>query len=488
MRVHESEEARRRRYLWIAVVALGTLVVALNAYRVLSIRHGDPDQFWHIETGRWIVAHHAVPLTDPFSWYGSARQARWIAHEWLFGVLSYGLYAAGGFRMLYAFTALLDGLLFLLAYTYTYLRSKRRALSLGIAALIIAGTLPNLAPRPQMLTFCALLTIGILGEKGKLFWALPIVLLAANYHGAAYPIYLIVLAFYAIPAQPLALLAAVPLVLLNPNGKALLSYALGVVNPDAGFINEFAPTALVKRPMDFAVYLGTMVVLWGTRFKLKDGLMAFALIMLSLSAVRQIAFFYILVLPILSTYVPGEPDPEPAEEHDPAPEFGRLLPARGAFGVFDLAPPLMMAMVLAVTAGAALRAPLNVNDGYPSGAVAYIKRHGITHVFNVWGDGGYLIHNGVPTLIDGRGDPFMAAGNHGVDMAHDYLTTLSTQRDPRRFLDDYGIRYLLLKRGMSYHQALKHDPRISVVYEDDGYVLLQYDRGHQRMWRTPALQ
>ncbi len=45
----------------------------------------DVDYFWHLATGEWVLDHHRVPTTDPYSWtYGGQE---WIAHEWLAEVM-----------------------------------------------------------------------------------------------------------------------------------------------------------------------------------------------------------------------------------------------------------------------------------------------------------------------------------------------------------------------------------------------------------------
>ena len=44
----------------------------------------DPDIWWHLRTGQWIVEHGAVPMTDPFSSYGMGKP--WIAYSWLFEI------------------------------------------------------------------------------------------------------------------------------------------------------------------------------------------------------------------------------------------------------------------------------------------------------------------------------------------------------------------------------------------------------------------
>src|ERR1700747_254161 len=56
----------------------------------------DCDTGWHIRTGEWIIAHHAVPTQDIFSF--SKPGAPWFAWEWLSDVLFALLFRAAGFK------------------------------------------------------------------------------------------------------------------------------------------------------------------------------------------------------------------------------------------------------------------------------------------------------------------------------------------------------------------------------------------------------
>jgi hypothetical protein len=63
----------------LAPIAIAILVysAALFSPQVLA----DGDTWSHIAIGQWIIQHHAVPWTDPFSLtHGGAP---WGAHEWL---------------------------------------------------------------------------------------------------------------------------------------------------------------------------------------------------------------------------------------------------------------------------------------------------------------------------------------------------------------------------------------------------------------------
>src|SRR5262249_60185281 len=61
-----------------AIIALfGYASVLAKGARVLN----DPDPYWHIVVGRWILAHGVVPNRDVFS--ATAAGTPWGPHEWL---------------------------------------------------------------------------------------------------------------------------------------------------------------------------------------------------------------------------------------------------------------------------------------------------------------------------------------------------------------------------------------------------------------------
>src|SRR5579871_5738653 len=56
----------------------------------------DADVGWHIRTGEYVLDHHAVPHTDPYSF--SKPNAPWYAWEWLTDVVDAGLYRISGLK------------------------------------------------------------------------------------------------------------------------------------------------------------------------------------------------------------------------------------------------------------------------------------------------------------------------------------------------------------------------------------------------------
>src|SRR6516165_9926617 len=83
---------------WLVVAGVYVLLITL-APRLLS----DPDTYSHIALGRWILEHHAVPTSDPFS--ATLRGTHWVAFEWLSQIALATAYAPAGWTGVVALTA-----------------------------------------------------------------------------------------------------------------------------------------------------------------------------------------------------------------------------------------------------------------------------------------------------------------------------------------------------------------------------------------------
>ena len=61
-----------KQLLWVS------LVIMVGSYISLSI--GDPDLWWHITIGRWIVSHQTVPRVDYWNMFSGDKL--WRAYSW----------------------------------------------------------------------------------------------------------------------------------------------------------------------------------------------------------------------------------------------------------------------------------------------------------------------------------------------------------------------------------------------------------------------
>src|SRR5271155_274073 len=84
---------------WPLIVAFLAIGRALAQPRVLL---HDPDTYLHIAAGRWMLAHGALPIRDPFSY--TFAGARWIPHEWLAEIVLAAVYRAAGWSGLVLLT------------------------------------------------------------------------------------------------------------------------------------------------------------------------------------------------------------------------------------------------------------------------------------------------------------------------------------------------------------------------------------------------
>ncbi len=171
----------RRLLILLAVYIIGSNF-ALNS-SVLS----DPDFWWHLRTGQWMLAHGAVPTTDPFSSWGAGKP--WAAYSWLFELVIYGLYQRFGLTSILIYKVPL--LLGILWSVVTLLRRLGQSFpaTIGTTILILLVLTQALTPRPWLLTILfftwelhLLLHFRQSGNGRCLFWLLPLFALWANVH------------------------------------------------------------------------------------------------------------------------------------------------------------------------------------------------------------------------------------------------------------------------------------------------------------------
>ncbi|MCC6791687.1 MAG: hypothetical protein IT336_08385, partial [Thermomicrobiales bacterium] len=139
----------------------------------------DKDYWWHLATGNWILDHHRIPTTDPFSWTHGGQE--WIAHEWLAAVLLALLDRVGGYAASIVFTAVVAvaGFWRLLAGARFYGMSRRTAaLAMLLFGSVFISRIGVMVVRPQVWSWallailCAELAAYDTGRRRRL-WILP---------------------------------------------------------------------------------------------------------------------------------------------------------------------------------------------------------------------------------------------------------------------------------------------------------------------------
>lgn len=444
----------------------------------------DPDTYWHLVVGQWIVANGAFPHVDFLS-HTFAGQP-WIAKEWLSQVLYAGAYAAAGWAGIVALAcAAIAAAFALLVRTLRERLALVPSLVLTTAALVLAA--PHLVARPHALAlpvmvawFAGLVRALDEGREPSLM-LLPLMLLWANLHGG-FTLGLVFIAPIAAEAVWNASVAerkALALRWLRFAGLALLCASVTPYGPESilvtyrilslgaalSSIGEWRPQDFTRvGAFEIVMLLGIAYALWhGVRLPPLRIAMVLGLLHLALSHVRNAELLGLLAplffaAPVARQLLPMEPVTVPA--------FSRAV---------DGVLVAMLAGAALVTAYAQLFAPSAAIT--PDAAVREVKAIG-RPVLNDYDLGGYLIFAGVAPFIDGRTELY----GEKFYMRYERAVSLQNLPDFLALLDEYRIGTTLLSPSTPAVALLDRLPQWERVYADAIAVV------HRRRAAAAALE
>ena len=168
---------------WPLIVGLVFFIRALAQPMALL---NDPDTYLHIAAGRWMLAHAALPVHDPFS--HSLAGAVWVPHEWLAEIILAATYDLAGWSGLVLLTAAAFAVSVALL-TRFLLRWAEPFSALIVACLgaaLVQGHLlarPHLLALPLLVVWSGALFAARDTGSGPPFRLLPVMVLWANLHG-----------------------------------------------------------------------------------------------------------------------------------------------------------------------------------------------------------------------------------------------------------------------------------------------------------------
>jgi hypothetical protein len=172
-------ETARRLLILIALYTIPAIVVMRPV--------DDPDLWWHLRTGQWIVAHGTVPVTDPFSSFGHGKP--WIAYSWLFELITYGIYQRMGLPGILLLRVVLVYAVAVAIHRFVAKREPRFLVATGLAGLAFLPIGYLVSERPWLFTvlFFTMTMDAVLdlraGRSRRAIWLLPLVYaLWANLH------------------------------------------------------------------------------------------------------------------------------------------------------------------------------------------------------------------------------------------------------------------------------------------------------------------
>jgi hypothetical protein len=182
--------------LKLAVVILPLLFFSYIFGMALNFSLNDPDLWWHLKTGEYIVNNWEVPDVDPFAYTTprplTEKQKIGLRAQWLGQVLFYLSYKAGGL----AGVGVMRSLLILMPMLTLYIWLTRKGLKPWTSLIIVSFPAFLLVlhlfysfERPQGISFLLALIVIMLLERAKghcttqtsrrvdiSFWLLPLVM------------------------------------------------------------------------------------------------------------------------------------------------------------------------------------------------------------------------------------------------------------------------------------------------------------------------
>jgi hypothetical protein len=480
--------------MWLGLTCL---FAALPLFYIKHALLNDPDIWWHMRAGEWIIQNHRIPHIDPFSATTLGRP--WVEYCWLFDLASYYLVSLFDLVGIIWFQTLMR--LAATAAVFTLVRSLMpqfwRSVSVtGLTMLAMAWSLP---PRPgafSVLFFVLELYLLISAQPKsdpRLLWILPaLFLLWANIH-VEFVTGLFVIGVLCV--EPLlerfALTTRASRTTFDHFHRQLCF--VGIASFVAVFVNPYGPNLLrdvVRLARDAKIY-DLIIEFHAMRFRTINDWSVLALLMLACFALGRSRSFRpawgvllawsawmgfrslreVWLVAILSALIiaraQGERSSDGAQAHAPEKTPALSLSMRLAVSVTVFLLLLAGASAWSLNSKALLR---QVTETYPVGAVSFIHRNHLQGpLLNEFSWGGFLIYAvpEIPPSMDGRTN---------VHTQQEILAAYPFWNgepgwDKRPELQSANL--VLSNHSWPLGSLLRNDPRFRVVYEDRTSVLFE---------------
>jgi hypothetical protein len=468
----------------LQLFALSAFLVALAAIAFDSktaVR--DPDIWWHLKAGDWVVQQHAVPYVGIFSRTAGSRP--WIAYSWGYEVLlscAYAWFGLAGFAMV--------GVLLTVAVPFVLFWMLNRLSGNFWVAWILAliGSFAyvfSLMPRPvfvTMMLFTILIALLLQAQRTaniRLLWWLPLLfVLWANIHIQFIYGLFAVGTFVGINIlQRLASSIGIKVDFIRPPtlplsgliGMSLACFAATFFGPYtyhlyhvvAAYSNSHVPYTMIqelaafsfKSPTHYVLLLLTAAAFYAVGSEKKLDLLKLALLvvasLVAFRTARDAWFVSICAAAFIADLCAGEEAPKPVLK---LPELAGVC----AFAA------LLIFLIARDTGFTTRNLDRAISRAYPVDAVNFVRRNSFPGpLYNHLDWGGFLTWYlpQYPVAIDGRNDLY------GDEM--DLRTWNSSQGDSYSsdpYLNEAGL--VILPKKLPLAILLGVDSRFQKVYED----------------------
>ncbi len=439
----------------------------------------DPDYYWHIKAGEYMINHGQFLTKDIFSWVTGIYNTYWVSHEWLFDVMIFILSRLfPGYHVLIYSIICIFSLLCLIFFL-----NKKKWLSnilftlvwniLGMFFLVTYTT-----PRPQLLVFLFLVvTLYLLydlrsNEKSNKIYLLPVLtIIWSNIHGGSSNMpYILTFIFIVIglfnfkcskmeasrlskvqfKKYILVFFLCLVATMINPHGIRMLIYPYENMSNQFMLktITEWHPTNLneIYHCLFFFLFSITLLIVLLSKKKLQfiDLVIFGFTLFLGLKSIRFWMFFYIAASMIIVNYIPEYKLKKGDENYI-------LLIVVLLFGFF------MMGFK-------------DINKSLEKKVlsdkvISYLKENKPKRLYNYYDYGGYLIYNDIKVFVDGRADLY---SKYNYEDSYN-LSTMTG--NIKKIIDKYDFDYYLISKDSSLSYYLKEREDFRLVLQDGKQVI-----------------
>jgi len=483
------------------------VMLLLRAFYIPASGFDDPDFFWHIRYGQWILEHGQLPTEDIFSW--SRTGEPYLLTQWggeILMALAYNSMGLSGTNLLsVALAGIFIGFSYLSARRYVH-----PAVAMTLVGLC-AITILLVPMRPQMFSFALLAVAAWMClswfDTRNFKYLLPypfLIALWVNLHGGFIVglglLALIVigltlesmsgcsdeidstpwitdrlttcpawqtpfLAFVGWPAAVpyLVLCASILAAMINPYGFEAINNVFHIAGlKSSARISEWQPVMLTSKVGGFYLLMAipylAAILLSEKRPRLTYALIGAAFLVFGYLANRQVMMCAAVTPPIL------------AEIIGKTPNYKAMLPSfrNPRMHVLVLVGILSLGVFRVVHTDQFEEARLAANTSrYPVAATAYILENKLGEkVMSDTIEASWLIRHGLPVFIDGRMDFY------GDDFFFAWRAALEGKASWQSLLDEYRPTALLLENDSALRQLAVASGKWSQEYSDQKFSVL----------------
>jgi len=448
----------------------------------------DPDVYWHIKSGEWII-QNGIPQKDTFSYWGG----NFLAHEWLFDILLYVLYSVGGFVGMQGFFFGILGVTLFLCMNIANKKDNPNFLVYFIPFILLLRYVGLISARPHMISllFIVIELYILHNKKYNLLWLLPIfTLFIANVHGGSVLILALILVVYLVDyifnnlgdldkkfiiKNIVTVLIMVVTMVITPYGAECALYGTNLPDLVMDNVTEWLPLiqGSFDIPMLFLALVPLACMAYTKDAKLIDILMLCMGFMMCIIWCRMITIYVCIYLIYGSGYI-----------HRTFVDIFNKLKLN--FGVrlkkanqqiVDTTIFVVLAVLLAFNiSDISFEKSEEKASVSPTIIKNYIEENNIDVTNNImlndYNFGGYFIFNGYKVFMDGRNDVYLDTFG-SPNVLPDYFDIDNVEKNIDELLDKYDVKYFAIYTDSDLHSYLVDNGIAKELVFDEKYVFLE---------------